>query len=323
MNPSIKKHAIDIVVFIGIMILITAAWLYSWRWVDLNIMADSHNTTLDANAAVRGQFGDKFGAISSLFSGLAFAGVIFTILLQRRDLNETRNAMCHERFDNTFFQLLNLHIEITSKLSARGHDGLEAFVAFNEYLKKCDSDFHVFCAMQKISRDKVRQIIDTKTVAKTTYPELNDADISNITEYLNTGVGALSNYLDDSIELHERKIVSAYIKACLDYIDYFSHYFRNLYHILKFINESELISETEKCHYSKFVRSQLSEAELIVLFYNSLAKIGLPGREDMELGHPKMAKLLVRFDILQNMNPRSIIHPLHKAIFLKNNVVTK
>jgi hypothetical protein len=34
----------------------------------------------------QGQFGDSFGAINALFSGLAFAGIIATILLQRKEL---------------------------------------------------------------------------------------------------------------------------------------------------------------------------------------------------------------------------------------------
>lgn len=41
----------------------------------------------------RGQFGDSFGAINSLFSGLAFAGVIFTILLQRHELALQREEL--------------------------------------------------------------------------------------------------------------------------------------------------------------------------------------------------------------------------------------
>jgi hypothetical protein len=34
----------------------------------------------------RGQFGDLFGAVNATFSGLAFAGLIYAILLQRNDL---------------------------------------------------------------------------------------------------------------------------------------------------------------------------------------------------------------------------------------------
>jgi hypothetical protein len=41
----------------------------------------------------RGQFGDMFGAVNSLFSGLAFAGVIFTIYLQREELSLQRKEL--------------------------------------------------------------------------------------------------------------------------------------------------------------------------------------------------------------------------------------
>lgn len=37
-----------------------------------------------------GLFGDTFGAINSLFSGLAFAGLLYTILLQSRELKLQR-----------------------------------------------------------------------------------------------------------------------------------------------------------------------------------------------------------------------------------------
>lgn len=36
------------------------------------------------------QFGDSFGALTSLFSGLAFAGLIITILMQREELKIQR-----------------------------------------------------------------------------------------------------------------------------------------------------------------------------------------------------------------------------------------
>lgn len=41
----------------------------------------------------RGQFGDVFGAANALFSGLAFAGLIFAILLQREDLALQRTEL--------------------------------------------------------------------------------------------------------------------------------------------------------------------------------------------------------------------------------------
>jgi len=41
----------------------------------------------------RGQLGDLFGVVNSLFSGLAFAGVIYTIYLQREELSLQRREL--------------------------------------------------------------------------------------------------------------------------------------------------------------------------------------------------------------------------------------
>lgn len=83
----------------------------------------------------RGTFGDQFGAVNALFSGLAFTGLIYTIILQRRDLEIQRHdlklqreeialnrkemeeqtaefekqneTLKIQRFENTFFNMLS------------------------------------------------------------------------------------------------------------------------------------------------------------------------------------------------------------------------
>lgn len=57
-----------------------------------------------SDPAMRGQFGDLFGSINALFSGLAFVGVIVAILLQkqelglqRQELRDTRQEMQYSR----------------------------------------------------------------------------------------------------------------------------------------------------------------------------------------------------------------------------------
>ncbi|MGC4076410.1 MAG: hypothetical protein QM702_05125 [Rubrivivax sp.] len=44
-----------------------------------------------------GVFGDTFGAINSIFSGLAFAGLLYTILLQSRELKIQREELALTR----------------------------------------------------------------------------------------------------------------------------------------------------------------------------------------------------------------------------------
>lgn len=82
----------------------------------------------------KGVIGDMFGSVNALFSGLAFATLIYTVHLQRKELElqreelaSTRNEIKEQKeylaaqnkvletqnFENTFFQLLKLLNEIT------------------------------------------------------------------------------------------------------------------------------------------------------------------------------------------------------------------
>lgn len=77
----------------------------------------------------RGQFGDLFGVVNALFSGLAFAGLIITIRQQHLDLeyqsqsiaqtkqelenqtkefDEQNKTLRIQRFENTFFKMLEV-----------------------------------------------------------------------------------------------------------------------------------------------------------------------------------------------------------------------
>ena len=55
------------------------------------------------DSETRGTFGDMFGTINALFSGLAFAGVIYTILLQTQELKYQRedNEMTREQLERS------------------------------------------------------------------------------------------------------------------------------------------------------------------------------------------------------------------------------
>jgi hypothetical protein len=45
----------------------------------------------------RGTFGDLFGAVNALFSALAFAALIYTIILQREEIKQNRNEIVLNR----------------------------------------------------------------------------------------------------------------------------------------------------------------------------------------------------------------------------------
>lgn len=58
-----------------------------------------------------------------------------------------------------------------------------------------------------------------------------------------------------------------------------SSYFRNMYNAIRFIDDSIYLNETEKLHYVKILRAQLSNPELYVLFFNLLSRFGTKWRE--------------------------------------------
>ena len=82
--------------------------------------------------AKSGTFGDSFGVVTSLFSGLAFAGIILTILLQRKELTESREIFRIQRFEGSFYRLLELYrknlesVRVIARFSNDVYEGIDA-----------------------------------------------------------------------------------------------------------------------------------------------------------------------------------------------------
>ena len=76
-------------------------------------------------------------------------------------------------------------------------------------------------------------------------------------------------------------------------ISIFDSYFRHLYRIYKYIDESPLIDDSERYDYSSIVRAQLSEYELLVLFYNALTI--------NDNGEFKFKRLIEKYAIFNNI----------------------
>lgn len=89
------KSLFGILGSIGSVLLLPAAllgvfaiWWYSFPYI---------RSVYDYDIAKMGQFGDTFGAINALFSGLAFAFLIYTSNLQRIELSLQRQEMAKAR----------------------------------------------------------------------------------------------------------------------------------------------------------------------------------------------------------------------------------
>ncbi|MGX5688499.1 putative phage abortive infection protein [Arcticibacter tournemirensis] len=91
-----------------------------------------------------------------------------------------------------------------------------------------------------------------------------------------------------------------------------NHYFRNLYHMFRFIHESHLISFQEKLDYVRIARAQLSQKESYVIMCNAMFE---------GYGYPKMMFLTREFDILQNFRSSEVepamLYDYYKYLLLK------
>jgi hypothetical protein len=87
MEEQLPKKKDQILLYL--LLVVTLAWGIFWI-----LMIHSSNFAKDSTGwAERGQFGDMFGALNALFSGLAFAGIIYTIRQQKEELELQREEL--------------------------------------------------------------------------------------------------------------------------------------------------------------------------------------------------------------------------------------
>ncbi len=188
-----------------------------------------------------GILGDSFNIITSLFTGLAFAGVIVSVVLQTQELEESRKElakqakhlgkqqqeMVSQSFDNKFFQMLKMF-----------NTNLEHFSAY-------DSRYD--------SSKKAGYVKGKATIGGILY-RFNEKSILSF-----------DKKFKNLIEGEDSATVKTY---CI-----------SLYQILKYVDEKTPTKAPTKeaKRYSNILRAQLSPDELILLMYNAIGVIPLSG----------------------------------------------
>lgn len=122
-----------------------------------------------------GVYGDSFGILTSLFSALAFTGMIITILLQkdelslqRQELFETRQEISAQKeilrtqnFDNAFYRLLDYYKHNLSEISVRSKDktvkfsGIGALRHLLHKFKKSQSEYNKYFSQHSAEKMKI------------------------------------------------------------------------------------------------------------------------------------------------------------------------
>lgn len=201
--------------------------------------------------ANRGLYGDSWGGVNALVSALAFAGVIVTLYLQNRDLNLQREEMKlqrkefeeenetirYQRFENLFYNMLNLQQRIVEGLRVEYID-VDSYPSFPSRLPN-----QKYISKEVVGRDVFRYLFEKVSLRTKT-----------------RAVNGYRNYL------YDMGIVNYDSTTIPSYLD---HYFRHLYKIVQFV-DSQGFDFNEAYKYVSFLRGTLSRYELVWIYYNTL-----------------------------------------------------
>lgn len=198
----------------------------------------------------RGTLGDMFGTVNSLFSGAALAGIIFTILLQRKELELQRaeltatrdefsmqnQTMKRQQFENLFFNMVSLHNQIVNDLDL-SQGRINGRDALREY----------FISLQQDLKGK-----ETLEDFEKSYRKFYELYQSNLGHYFRN-LYRIFKLIEDT-DFYD---LGAKVKDGVVTTETFSD-----------------LNETEQYRYSCIVRAQLSDFEVGLLFYNGLSSFG-------------------------------------------------
>lgn len=206
--------------------------------------------------------GDSFGSVNALISAFAFAGVIVAIFIERHELTLQRKDLSLQR---------------------------KEFATQNETLQLQrfeNTFFNMLTLQQRIVHDLCHK--DEHSGKTVQGRELFFYAFEQLPHSIKSADGQ-EEILSGMRKYLEMQGIAAYDRchtpSCFD------HYFRHLYTIIKFIDNSEFLSFVEKYKYTTMVRATLSRYELVWLFYNGLS----------EAGNPKFKRLIEKYSLLKNI----------------------
>jgi hypothetical protein len=315
-----------ILVIIGFIIILTFLFrspFNDWSWV--------------TDATLFGQFGDFIGGfIGTLFSLAGFFLIYKTLLAQQQAIKQQENNSDNVSFETTFFNLLHNQQEITNNIKAyfksingltderiQKFEGREFFMYSVHELKKINDSVFSSTFLGIYDRKDMEHwghyIDELYDPSSTNYTHPDEAAeeeenaIKNARiKYANKFYGITSKQWNNIHDKSMEERISFVYKMFLRRFHYvIGHYFRNIYHILNFIEQHELsqIAKTNEvskheiirnnCNkYAQFIQAQMSSYELTLLYYNALC-------------FPKSLRLITKYNLLENLSVEDLIDPSH------------
>lgn len=218
-----------------------------------------------------GTFGDMFGAVNSLFTGMAFVGVIYAILLQRHEVGLLQEEL--RRTKDIFDAQQDLAAKQAENLKVQLFEG-----TFFNY-------FNVFTGLVEALDLRSGKRTDSTVVSKG-----KDVLSTKLGDILDNAKRINGGFLGSTVpkELTDKAYDYVYKNSKAD----LGHYFRTLYNLIKFVDGSDV---QNKKLYTNLIRAQLSDDEAVLLFFNGLSSNGVE----------KFKPLIEKYSLLKNVDQSS------------------
>ena len=137
--------------------------------------------------ATTGAFGDSFGPLTSLFSGLAFAGLIYTVLLQRQELKlqrieleDSRKEFIYNRHVELVYRetsdLLQLGSELSYLFDAKRYD-LSTALAFVDSRADVNCKIFVKNNLESLAQFYKRMYVSLTQIQSIVNQDVNDGKL--------------------------------------------------------------------------------------------------------------------------------------------------
>ena len=235
------------------MALGAVAVLGLWLWLP------GHLTANHVSILTKGAYGDTYGPVNALFTGLAFAVLTGTIYLQTKELQEQRRELALQReelnatraelkgqkeqlanqsetlqlqrFENTFFELHKVHVDLTSEIE------------FHRHVKSMAGSLQT--TVLRVTKKQMS--IEDPSYSHTLTETQEDSGKSK-----EVFVGEI---LADIFPANYR------LRQCL----------RHLFQIIRFADDASIPNQQR---YVNFIEAQLNYQALLLIYYSGLAAHG-------------------------------------------------
>jgi len=253
-----------------------------------------------------GVFGDYIGGtLNPLISGFAIYWIIKTYNLQKKELFESRTilqgqseALKKQNIESSFFQLMSLFNDLINGLTVSGRPVElpdDKVTPWNfegtEVNKQCFEKLHNILINGYFHEHKRGNYTIELTSGQIVY------------EFCNIKGDKIG---EDSLPLTIEKLNNDYDYFYQEFGHLIGHYFRTLFHIIKFIDNS-LFDDEQKKQYINLVRAQLSKYELGLLFYNSI---------NPRYGLCKFFPLIHKYGLLKHLEDEVLVNPKDRDLWI-------